>query len=216
MAIAIRNQVNENLRVARSHDAIKSHAALVHYRIVRRLTFGDANRRLLWNTLHCVKDQILLEYFVLFKGVESRFKNVKMNEIDVPQQVFAERTEVRTVAKTSRCNCDEFATPIQEQHNKSQKRSIEIARFNIQTAEKFSDSRFSTELLVRWIQNRDIETLMVGLEEPSIQECNRRFDKIRPSNLPSEGNIRGRTAILASHQGSAQIKQYAVIEFIGY
>jgi hypothetical protein len=97
------------------------------------------------------------------------------------------RSKIRSVAKASRRNGDEFSIIVQKHHDESKKGRVEVARFYLDTAEESARAGFTAKLLVRGIEDCQIKDERLGGKEASVEGVDSRLDEIPCSDLPFAG-----------------------------
>ena len=118
---------------------------------------GDDHFARLVPTLHRMENDVLLQHAVVAECGLSGFKHMEPPQFHAFQQVFAERSEVGSIAETPWRDPDELPARSQQPLNKRDKAGIEVAGFDADRTQSASLGRVGTDFAIRRIRDGCIE-----------------------------------------------------------
>src|SRR4051794_17046598 len=111
--------MDESFRVGRVNDFHERNDCLRDYVPVLSAAAGDDQLPRLVPSLDRMEDDVLLQHAVTPEGGLTGFKYVESAQFQIAQEVFAESTEVRAIAKASWCNADKLPASHQQALNEA-------------------------------------------------------------------------------------------------
>ena len=145
--------MNETLHIVRKDDLIER--VYLRFQVAQAVIRRGGNRD--WTLSAAAfqaKDNVLLQHIVVLECLAARSEEMKVPDCSPLTDELSERAIVRPVAETA-WNDRNDLSPVRGLHDgKSNKRRVQIHRFDTESAKFMAMRRITVDFFVWWIQNR--------------------------------------------------------------
>jgi len=164
--------------------------------------------------LHRVEDDVLLQHAVFAEGGFAGFEDVEAAQFQLAQEVFAERTEVRAIAKTPGRDADELPTGKKQSLNECDKTGVEVASLDADGTQGAALAGVGADFAIGRIRDGSIEGGRRRAEQITGKPQRHLLNEVFGIDLEREANPRVGAAALALAHRRCQCIQDFLVEFV--
>jgi hypothetical protein len=135
---------------------------------------------------YSMQNEILLQDIVVPEGLIASLEDVQSPQGHLVQKRFSKGLEISAVAEAARRDRHELAARLEQTDNDREKCGVEIAGLDAKVAQQLAVLRVTPNLVIWRIQDRAVEPVKRGREEPSSERLLRDLDEVSPQDFAVE------------------------------
>ena len=209
-----RRNMYEFASIIRTNNLRVGNGCLCNRPVVVATAAGNNHFGRLGLAFYRMENDVFLQHAIIAEGCRPRFKNVNLLNGQAGQKIFAERAEIRSVAKASRSDRHQLAAGSQQAVDEVDESRIEVAGFNAGRTQMEPLGRAGTDFSIGRIDDGGIKDGGLGAKQTAAQAGRYFLNKIRTFNREIKINACFKAHFPALLHGFGQGRMNQRVNFI--